>query len=142
MREPRSGPPRPSSTRRLPSQAEFARVGEDHRCVALDLVGTGGSDQLPGTGDDRYRFVEHRRFLDAALTALDLDGPCVFVGHDWRGVLAVDRARRRPDTARGVAYLEAGVVPVSWHDGTGPDRELSGALRSPAGEQLALRRPG
>lgn len=29
------------------------------RCLAPDLVGMGGSGKLPGTGDGRYRFVEH-----------------------------------------------------------------------------------
>lgn len=109
-----------------------------YRCVAPDLIGMGASEKLPGTGDSRYRFFAHRRFLDALLDALDLDGGIVLVGHDWGGVLAVDRARRDTRGVRGIAYLEAGVVPVSWVAGTGPDEDLFGALRSPAGEQLVL----
>lgn len=105
------------------------------RCVAPDLIGMGGSDRLPGTGDARYAFAVHRTFLDATLDALGLGG-AVLVGHDWGGVLAVDRARRHP--VRALAYLEAGVVPVSWRDGTGPDEDLFGALRSAAGEQMVL----
>ncbi|MEW1959718.1 alpha/beta fold hydrolase [Kineococcus sp. NPDC059986] len=98
----------------------------------------GDSDRLPGTGDARYGFAEHARYLDAALEALGLDRDVVLVGHDWGGVLAVDWARRHPGAVRGLAYSEAGVVPVSWREGTGPDPELFGALRGPDGERMVL----
>ena len=42
------------------------------RCIALDLIGMGSSDKLSPSGPDRYRFVEHRRFFDAALEALGI----------------------------------------------------------------------
>src|SRR5438034_5566957 len=34
------------------------------RCIAPDLVGMGDSDPLADSGPGRYRFVEHRRYLD------------------------------------------------------------------------------
>ena len=37
------------------------------RCIAPDLVGMGDSDKLPDSGPGSYRFVEHRRYLDALL---------------------------------------------------------------------------
>src|SRR5215831_20215855 len=37
------------------------------RCIAPDLIGMGDSDKLPGSGPGSYRFVEHRRYLDALL---------------------------------------------------------------------------
>lgn len=113
-------------------------LSDRFRCVAPDLIGMGASDKLPGTGEGRYGLRAHRRFLDALLTALGLDRGLVLVGHDWGGVLAVDHARRHPGRVRGLAHLEAGLVPVSWADGTGPDPGLFGALRSPEGERLVL----
>lgn len=115
-----------------------ADLQDAFRCVALDLVGMGASDKLPGTGDERYRLREHARHLEAALGELGLDSDVVLVGHDWGAVLAVDWARRHPGGVRGIAYAEAGVVPLSWRDGSGPDEEVFGALRSPAGERMVL----
>src|SRR6201987_5120556 len=40
------------------------------RCVAPDLIGMGDSDKLPASGPGSYRFVEHRRYLDAFLDEL------------------------------------------------------------------------
>ncbi|GAA0291384.1 haloalkane dehalogenase [Kineococcus aurantiacus] len=115
-----------------------AELADAYHCLALDLMGMGESDKLPGTGDERYSFREHARFVDAGLSALGLEEDVVLVGHDWGGVLAVDWARRHPTAVRGIGYSEAGVVPVSWRDGTGPDQDLFGALRSPAGERMVL----
>jgi haloalkane dehalogenase len=42
------------------------------RCIAPDLIGMGDSNKLPNSGPDSYRFVEHRRYLDALLEALDV----------------------------------------------------------------------
>src|SRR5215475_6819050 len=42
------------------------------RCIAPDLIGMGDSDKLPDSGPGSYRFVEHRRYLDALLEALDV----------------------------------------------------------------------
>src|ERR1700750_37454 len=42
------------------------------RCIAPDLIGMGDSDKLPNSGPGSYRFVEHRRYLDALLEALDV----------------------------------------------------------------------
>src|SRR6186997_379103 len=39
------------------------------RCIAPDLIGMGDSDKLPDSGPSSYRFVEHRRYLDALLVA-------------------------------------------------------------------------
>ena len=35
------------------------------RSIAPDLIGMGDSDKLEDSGPGRYRFVEHRRYLDA-----------------------------------------------------------------------------
>src|SRR6516164_2832203 len=53
------------------------------RCIAPDLIGMGDSDKLPDSGPGSYRFVEHRRYLDALLEALDVRERVTFVIHDW-----------------------------------------------------------
>src|SRR5262249_52533530 len=53
------------------------------RCTAPDLIGMGASDKVPDSGPGSYRFVEHRRYLDALLEALDVHERVTFVIHDW-----------------------------------------------------------
>ena len=53
------------------------------RCIAPDLIGMGDSDKLPNSGPTSYRFVEHRRYLDALLKALDVRERVTLVLHDW-----------------------------------------------------------
>jgi haloalkane dehalogenase len=52
------------------------------RCIAPDLIGMGDSDKLPNSGPGSYRFVEHRRYLDALLETLDVHERVTFVIHD------------------------------------------------------------
>ena len=109
------------------------------RCLAVDLVGMGGSGKLAGSGPGRYRFVEHARFLDGLLERLGVLERVVWVGHDWGGVLAFAWARRHPGAVRGIAYLETLVAPVSRDGPNAPDPSLFGALRSERGEAMVLR---
>jgi haloalkane dehalogenase len=58
----------------------------------------GDSEKLEASGPDSYRFVEHRRFLDALFERLDLRERVVhpggLAGCDWPGDQGV--ARRDP----------------------------------------------
>ncbi len=53
------------------------------RCIAIDLIGMGNSEKLDPSGPERYTFEEQRKYLDAALTALNVEGNVVLVVHDW-----------------------------------------------------------
>lgn len=108
------------------------------RCIAPDLIGMGGSAKLPGSGDDRYRFREHRRCLEELLAHLEAEERVTLVGHDWGAVLAVDWARRHPGAVRGIAYMETLVGPVSWSGQNAPDPDLFGPLRTDHGESMVL----
>lgn len=110
------------------------------RCVAPDLIGMGDSEQLPGDGDERYRFVEHRRYLDAFLDAVVPDGPVTLVVHDWGSGLGFDWARRHADRVRAIAYMEAIVTPIDWDDWPEAARGIFQAMRSEKGESLVLER--
>ena len=110
------------------------------RCIAPDLIGMGDSDKLSSTGPGAYRFVEHRRYLDAFLDALHVAGPATLVVHDWGSALGFDWAARHPDTVAAIAYMEAIVCPVTWDDWPVAAKDIFEAFRSPAGEKMILER--
>lgn len=109
------------------------------RCIAPDLIGMGDSGKLPDSGRDSYRFVEHRRYLDALLQALDVRERVTLVIHDWGSALGFDWANRHRDAVKGIAFMEAIVGPQGrdhW-DKMGMRAALE-ALRSDAGETMVL----
>jgi haloalkane dehalogenase len=109
------------------------------RCIAPDLIGMGDSDKLPDSGPGSYRFVEHRRYLDALLEALEVRERVTFVVHDWGSALGFDWANRHRDAVKGIAYMEAILEPLHWRDwdksGLRPALQV---LRSEAGEAMVL----
>src|SRR6266478_4573074 len=62
------------------------------RCLAPDLIGMGDSEKLEPSGPERYRFVEHRRYLDAFLEATGVEREVTLVVHDWGSALGFDWA--------------------------------------------------
>jgi len=109
------------------------------RCLAPDLIGMGDSEKLSDPGPESYRFVEHRKYLDALLQQLDVHDRVTLVVHDWGSALGFDWANRHRDAVRGIAYMESIVAPIpSWDEWPKPVRALFQAFRSPAGEQLIL----
>ena len=74
----------------------------------------GDSDKLPDSGPGSYRFVEHRRYLDALLEALDVRERVTLVIHDWGSALGFDWANRHREAVKGIAYMEAIVGPQHW----------------------------
>jgi haloalkane dehalogenase len=109
------------------------------RCLAPDLIGMGDSDKLPESGPGAYRFVAHRRSLDALLDALGVHERVTLVVHDWGSALGFDWANRHRDAVKGIAYLEAIVRPVTWDEFPEAYRPDFRALRSEAGEAMVLR---
>ncbi len=110
------------------------------RCIAPDLIGMGDSDKLPDSGPSSYRLIEHRKYLDAFLKALNVRDRVTLVIHDWGSVLGFDWAYRHPHAIRAIAYMEAFVMPInSWSEW--PDEQtiaLFQKIRSDAGEELVL----
>jgi haloalkane dehalogenase len=110
------------------------------RCIAPDLIGMGDSDKLPDSGPGSYRFVEHRRYLDALLESLAVRERVTLVVHDWGSALGFDWANRHRDAVKGIAFMEAIVAPQGrdhW-DKMGMRSALE-ALRSEAGEAMVCR---
>lgn len=108
------------------------------RCIVPDLIGMGDSDKLAGTGPDSYTFVEHRRYLDALLDALEIGERVTLVVHDWGSALGFDWANRHRDDVAGIAYMEALVRPVTLEEWPDAARQVFQAMRSSAGEAMVL----
>jgi haloalkane dehalogenase len=105
------------------------------RCLAPDLIGMGDS----GESSSGYRFVDHRRYLDAWFDAVVGDQPVFLVVHDWGSGLGFHWARRHPEQVKGIVYMEAIVRPIeSWDDWSEAARKIFQAMRSPAGEEIVL----
>src|SRR5262245_33985941 len=109
-------------------------------CIDPDLIGMGGSNKRPNSGPGSYRCVEHRRYLDALLEALDVHERVTLVIHDWGSALGFDWANRHREAVKGSAFMEAIVAPQSrdhW-DKMGMRSALE-ALRSEAGQAMVLK---
>ena len=112
------------------------------RSLAIDLIGMGDSEPLADSGPGRYRFVEHREYLDAALDALGAAaaGNVVLVVHDWGSALGFDWANRHRDAVQGLVYMEALVRPVTWEEWPEASRRVFQGFRSEAGEDMVIAR--
>jgi haloalkane dehalogenase len=108
------------------------------RVIAPDLIGMGDSQKLPESGPGSYTFVEHRRYLDALLEALDVRERVTFVGHDWGVALAFDWARRHPNAVKDLVFMEGVGETSEWSETPEVARARFQALRTPAGEQMVL----
>jgi haloalkane dehalogenase len=108
------------------------------RCVAPDLIGMGDSNKLTDSGRDSYRFVEHRRYLDALLEVLDVRERVTLVVHDWGSALGFDWANRHREAVKGIVFMEAIVAPLGRDDWGKTMGQAVEALRSDAGEAMVL----
>jgi haloalkane dehalogenase len=108
------------------------------RCIAPDLIGMGDSDKLPNSGPGAYRFGEHYRYLVTLLEALGVRERVTLVVHEWGSALGFDWANKNRDAVAGMVYLEALVRPLLWQEFSPTERSSLQALRTPAGEALAL----
>ena len=107
------------------------------RCLAPDFVGMGNSGNAP---DGAYRFVDHRRYLDAWFEAMGLTTRVILVVHDWGSALGFDWARRHPERVRAIAYMEGIVRPFhSWDEWPEATRAFFQGQRTDCGEDLILR---
>ena len=105
------------------------------RCLAPDLAGMGDSGKTP---DGSYRFVDHRRHLDAWFDAVIPEGPVTLAVHDWGSALGFHWALRNQERIKGVAYMEALVRSLTWEEWPEAARRVFQGFRSPAGEEMVL----
>ena len=108
------------------------------RCVAPDLIGMGDSDKLANSGPESYRLAEHQSYLDGLLDALGVSQNVIMVVHDWGGPLGFDWLQRHAEAAKGAAFMETIVTPMSWDGWPEQARQVFQGFRSPAGENMVL----
>lgn len=120
----------------MPPLAKLGRV------IAPDLIGHGDSDKLPAShGPGRYTLEGTYDLLSAQLDVLGVDRRVTLVLHDWGSALGFHWARLHPERVRGIAYMEAIVMPLqSWDDWPEKARGIFQGFRSPKGEDLILNR--
>lgn len=117
---------------------ELTGVG---RVIVPDLIGQGDSEKLPAEmGADRYSFQSAYGFLDGLLQTLGLTSNVTLVIHDWGSGLGFHWAKEHPDAVRGIAYMEAIVMPVGWSDWPQDAVGIFKGFRSEKGEDLILNR--
>ena len=86
------------------------RVSGDARCIALDLIGMGGSDKP----DLEYRFFEHANYVEGFIEKMGLRN-VTLVLHDWGSALGFHYAALHPTNVKAIVFLEAIVQPfASW----------------------------
>lgn len=111
------------------------------RVIVPDLIGHGDSDKLPASdGPGRYSFMVAYKYLDGLLSALDVKRDITLVLHDWGSGLGFHWASQHPNAVRGIAYMEAVVMPVTWADWPEGAVGIFKGFRSPKGEDLVLNR--
>lgn len=111
------------------------------RVIVPDLIGQGDSEKLPASeGPDRYSFQVAYDYLSGLLDVLGLDGNITLVIHDWGSGLGFHYTKNNPGKVRGVAYMEAVVMPLNWDDWPESARGIFQGFRSEKGEDLVLNR--
>lgn len=97
------------------------------RCIAPDLIGMGKSDKP----DIEYRFFDHYEYIEEFIDKLELSS-ITFVIHDWGSALGLHYAMSNEDNVKGIAMMEAILMPVSswdmWPEGS---RKLFQSFRTP-----------
>ncbi|MBL4773915.1 MAG: haloalkane dehalogenase [Alcanivoracaceae bacterium] len=75
---------------------------DNHRVIALDLIGFGKSDK-PNIG---YTLENHADYLAGFMDALALDDVTLII-HDWGSFLGFDYAARNPERVKAIAFMES-----------------------------------
>ena len=97
------------------------------RCIAPDLIGMGKSDK-PGL---EYRFFDHVKYVEGFIDKLGLKNITLVI-HDWGSALGFHYAMRHEDNIKGIAFMEAILMPVPSWDAFHPDlQESFKAFRTP-----------
>ena len=111
------------------------------RVIAPDLIGQGDSEKLPASeGAGRYSFEVAFEYLDGLLGEVGANQNVTLVVHDWGSGLGFHWARLNPESVKGIAYMEAIVMPITWDDWPESARGIFQGFRSVKGEDLVLER--
>lgn len=112
-----------------------ADLGADHRFVAVDLRGRGGSRDLPGP----YGMARHAADLAAVIEAYGDGSPVLVTGHSMGGFVAVELAHRWPHLVRRLVLVDGGApLPVPpGVDAAGDEKSMAAAIEKTVGSAFA-----
>lgn len=96
------------------------------RCLAPDLIGMGKSDKP----DIEYRFFDHVKYMEGFIEKMGLKNITLIV-HDWGSALGFHYARRHEGNVKGIAFMEAIIMPLSWETFPADVKEIFRAFRTP-----------
>ena len=98
------------------------------RCIAPDLIGMGKSDKP----EIEYRFFDHVKYVEGFIEQMGLKNITLVI-HDWGSALGFHYAMRHESTIKGIAFMEAFLMPIPRWEMFGPKdiRELFQAFRTP-----------
>ncbi|CAK8684518.1 unnamed protein product [Clavelina lepadiformis] len=108
------------------------------RCLAPDLIGMGRSSKVTGS---MYTFEDHFKYLSKWFDSIDLPEKLNLVVHDWGSGLGFHWANLHRGRVASITHMESLVSPLkSWDEFPEGGRKIFQAMRSPAGEELVLKK--
>ena len=110
------------------------------RCIAMDLIGMGDSEKLEDKGNMTYSYAVHKKYFDGFLAELGIKNNATLVIHDWGSALGFNWAYDNPKKVKGICYMEAIVKSMQWVDWNEDARGIFQGFRSPAGEEMILKK--
>jgi pimeloyl-ACP methyl ester carboxylesterase len=84
------------------------------RVIAPSMPGFGGTRDLP---DASFSLAGYAAWVDALMTALEIDEPAVVVGHSFGGGVAIRLAHDHPERVRSLVLVNS-VGGSAWKQGT------------------------
>jgi haloalkane dehalogenase len=96
------------------------------RCIAPDLIGMGKSDKP----DLEYRFFDHLKYVEDFIEKIGLKNLTLVI-HDWGSALGFHYAMRHEDKIKGIAFMEAIIMPLTWETFPSDFKEIFQAIRTP-----------
>ena len=103
------------------------------RCIALDLIGMGKSDQP----DSDYRVLTHAGYVSGFIEALDLRN-LRLVLHDWGGFMGQHYAAAHPDNVSAIAMMETVTKPFRMADRSEAFQQVFSMMRGPGGQAKVM----
>lgn len=109
------------------------------RCIAVDMIGTGGSERLVPSGDTSYRLTDQRLYFDGFMEVMGLDARVTLVLHGTASMVGFDWAMRHAAEMKGICHMESIVRPLAWDELPEDVAFLLRMARSDDGEEFVLR---
>ena len=95
--------------------------------IAMDLIGMGKSDKP----DIEYRFFDHVKYVEGFIEKMGLRNVTLVI-HDWGAALGFYYAMRHENNVKGLAFMEAILMPVpTWDEFPADFRQVFQAFRTP-----------